>query len=50
MWRREIPAQAMMDRGRQPADDRWADVAASFAESSDAEDNLAQNQEIRDLH
>ena len=40
----------LMDRGRQPADDRWADVAASFAESSNAEDNLAQNPEIRDLH
>ncbi|MGC2715407.1 MAG: helix-turn-helix domain-containing protein, partial [Pseudolabrys sp.] len=40
----------IMDRGGHPAGDQWADVAASFVESSDAEDNLAQNPEIRDLH
>jgi len=42
---------AMMERGQQSAaHDPWADLAASFSESSEVEDNLLQNAEFRDLH
>ena len=42
---------AMMERGQQSAaHDPWADLAASFSESSEAEDNLLQNPEFRDSH